>query len=146
MYLPKLGRCVIEKRNWGNPRFEEFKAFNIENYLPYCDHYELLDNAKVYTREIYDFDYGKGIKKYTNQLYTIVDDDIIHCVVAIEFLTEKERLLLQNYCCCDYCTSYFKFLSNQYNQYGKYGCLKIPFVDHCYRDIKAAGINIMNHC
>ena len=81
-------------------------------------------------KEVYDYDYGKGLKKYINQLYIIyienqyniffnIVQETLYYVVVTEWLKEK-RLLLADYCCCDYCTSYFKFFETQYNKYGNH--------------------------
>ena len=92
-----------------------------------------------FIQEVYDYDYGKGLKKYINQLYIVsienqyniffnIVQEPLYYVVVTEWLTEEERLFLVDYCCCDYCTSYFKFFNTQYNKYGN--CLKIPYGNH----------------
>ena len=88
----------------------------INELFKYFDFYEEYDN-KDYNTDIYEFDYGYGLRKYYNTLFIIdVEMNVINSgncvlknveyVVAREIFDQNEITLLEKYCPCSKCSSF----------------------------------------
>lgn len=119
-------------------------TFNEKQYFSEYHYYELYDLSKQYDKHTFINDYGKGnIKYYFKKIVLKYDEGYeLPYMVVVEKLSKKEKLMLSNFCSCDYCESnvYIQLTSKPNNN----GCIlydKYPRQKY----IDQAKINMHNH-
>ena len=85
--------------------------FNEDEYFATYDNYGKYDSNKIYEKEEYNMDYGKGMRRYRNYAYILTPqreqrtngNNKLLYVVAVEVLPNNLQELYAKYCQCDCC-------------------------------------------
>ncbi len=103
----------------------DLKNLNPEQEFRQYHYHEEYSPNRQYTKEEFNFNFGKGLHNYQYELHNIIDydsDDNKHFVVAKEILSKEEQNTLSKYCNCSYCKA--NFINKMFICSCCVGCLK----------------------